>query len=371
MTNAAAGQGRFGAAFEWLGIERAWSRTRGRPEVVIGIVDHGVQSDHPLLAPNIRRDHARRPASAESDDPSGTCAAGIAAGRESATDGFAGVAPGSRILPVQFSPNGGAQTFDLAHAIEYAAEMGACIIVVSHTADVSSASVLRAMQYAATRNALVVCSATRPPQSADIGNAAPNLLCVLDVDARGQLLPGCLEGIAHLAAPAFARVPAWQGAGSRDHTGPGLGAPHVAGCAALIKSLNPAWGYHEIKEHLLSSATVVSELAGRCQTGAVLNAAHAVLGPIELEHNTATLTWTSLDDAEIRWKLRYRSAMCANVVALYRAQGSDHWRELGHTRARELRMTIPSDALRRSSGTLRLSARDSNFYADEIELAIV
>jgi len=272
---------------------------------------------------------------------------------------------------VQFSPNGGAQTFDLAHAIEYAAEMGACIIVVSHTADVSSPSVLRAMQYAATRNALVVCSATRPPQNTTIENAAPNLLCVLDVDARGQLLPGCLEAIAHLAAPGFARVPAWQGAGCRDHTGPGLGAPHVAGCAALIKSLNPAWGYHEIREHLLSSATVVSELARRCQAGAVLNAAHAVLGPIELEHETPPLKWTSLDDVEIRWKLRYRSAMCANVVALYRAQGSDHWRELGHTRARELRMTIPSEALRRSSGTLRLSARDSNFYADEIELTIV
>ncbi len=45
MKIAAAATGRYGTAFEWLGIERAWSRTRGSNTVVIGIVDQGVQLD--------------------------------------------------------------------------------------------------------------------------------------------------------------------------------------------------------------------------------------------------------------------------------------------------------------------------------------
>ena len=103
MTIAAANQGRFGAAFEWLGVERAWTRTRGSPDVVIGIVDEGVQVDHPLLGPNIQRDLAHNPASGGSHEIAGTHAAGVAAGRYSEVERFSGVAPEARILPVRFS----------------------------------------------------------------------------------------------------------------------------------------------------------------------------------------------------------------------------------------------------------------------------
>ena len=33
-------------------------------------------------------------------------------------------------------------------------------------------------------------------------------------------------------------------------------------------------------------------------------------------------------------------------------------------------MTVPAASLRRSSGTLRLACRESNFHADDIELTI-
>jgi subtilisin family serine protease len=369
MTIAAAEQGRFGPAFEWLGIERAWTRTRGSPDVLIGIVDQGVQRDHPLLGPNIRRDHVTHPPSAESDEIAGTHAAGVAAGRASDAERFSGVAPDARILPVRFTARPGPQALDFAHAIEYAVEMGACIVNVSHLGDVSSASVLRAIQYAATRNALVVCSATAAQPGEISEEDAPNLLSVLSVDE--QRLPLELGvGAAHLAAPGFARVPHWRGSGHSVFTGPGLGAPYVSGCAALVKSLNPAWGYHEIKEHLLTSGTPSDEPVGNCRTGGVLNVANAVLGPIE-HTGTKAMTWSSLSDVELHWQLRYRSALCANVVALYHPRGDEHWRELGHARARDLKLTIPSDALRRSSGTLRIAARESNFHADDIELTVL
>src|SRR6185503_7015238 len=162
MTINAAPLGRFGTAFDWLGIERAWFRTRGSSAVVIGIVDQGVQLDHPLLGPNIQRDPTHHSAVAGEHDIPGTHAAGVAAGRSSDVEQFSGVAPEARILPVRYSSGPGAQSLDLSHAIEYAVEMGAHIVNVGRNADMNTQAARRAVQYAATRNVLVVCTASRP-----------------------------------------------------------------------------------------------------------------------------------------------------------------------------------------------------------------
>jgi hypothetical protein len=369
MTALAAEQGRFGAAFHWLGVERAWTRTRGSASVVIAIVDEVVQSDHPLPGPDIQGDVAHHPVSADSCQIAGTPAAGVAAGRHSEVEGFSGVAPGARILPVRFSTRAGTQAFDLAHAIEYAVEMGASIVNVSHGADIAAPCVHRAIQYAATRNALVVCSASDQPPAPGADEDAPNLVHVLSVDEQCQPLSIYRGALAHLAAPGFARVPHWRDSGHSLLRGPALGAAYVSGCAALVKSVNPGWGYLEIKEHLLVSGTRHEHLAAHCRSACRLNVDHAVVGPIECAGPPA-LTWASLSDAEVSWQLRYRSALCVNALALFRPNGDQHWRELASARAAGLRMRIPGMALRRAEGTLRIACRESSFHAADIALAI-
>jgi len=368
MTTNAAVQGRFGTAFDWLGVERAWARTRGASSVVIGIVDQGVQLDHPLLGPNIQQDHSHHPAAAGEHDIPGTHAAGIAAGRSSDVEKFSGVAPEARILPVRYSTGPGAQALDLAHAIEYAVEMGAHVINVGANADLGAQAARRAVQYAATRNVLVVCAA--PPASAPPldDESPPNLVTVVSLDERLEPLGDAGRG--DIAAPGFARVPHWRGTGHTTHVNAALGAPYVSGCAALIKSLNPGWGYHELREHLLVSGTTRPELVGRCHEGKMLNVADAVLGPIELATEARTLQWSSLNDALLSWRLRYKSAYCINAVALYRPHGDDHWRELAYARAATLHMVVPAASLRRSSGTLRIASREANFHSAEVALSI-
>lgn len=370
MVTTAANPSRFGAAFDWLGVERAWIRTRGSPDVVIAIVDEGVQLDHPLLGPNIQRDLSHHAMSADSYDIPGTHAAGVAAGRHSELENFSGVAPGARILPVRFTTRPGPQALDLPHAVEYAVEMGASIVNISHVGDVSLPAVQRAIQYAATRNALVVCSATDIHAQTFPDEETPNLISVLSVDDQLRPLSNYQTSGAHIAAPGFARVPHWRASGHSTLVGAAIGAAYVSGCAALVKSLNPGWGYHEIKEHLVASSTVHDGLADSCRHSAALNVAQAVLGPIEHADPAKALTWSSLNDAEIRWNLRYKSALCVHAVALYRPHGDEHWRELAFARAVTQRMVIPADSLRRSSGMLRLACRDSNFHADDIGLTI-
>ena len=362
-------QGRFGPAFEWLGVERAWTRTRGNPSILIAIVDRGVQADHPLIGPNIQRDNAHHAAPGE-DEVAGTHAAGIAAGRASDTDGFAGVAPEARILPVRFAEPG-RQTLDLAHAIEYAVEAGASIIHLAHSGDAAPPAVIRAIQYAAARNVLVVSAATASlaaMRSREVEDPVPNQITVSSINERFELR-GSESAGADLAAPSFARVPRWRASGHEVLHDAELGPAYVSGCAALVKAQNPGWGYHELKEHLLMSGAAAPELAGKCATGRRLDVAGAVRGPIQLA-NDEPLQWSALGPAELRWKLLYRSAYCANAVALYRRHGDEHWRELAYARASAEVMTIPATAMRRSSGVLRIACRESNFHSDEVALTI-
>jgi len=371
MTIAPAREGRFGAAFEWLGVERAWTRTRGNGSVVIGIIDAGVQVDHPLIGPNIHREVAP-PSFGGEHEISGTHAAAVAAGRSSEAERFSGVAPDARILPVSFTTGMGPQALDLAHAIEYAVEMGASILNIASAGDLTLPAVRRAIQYAATRNVLVVCAASErypAPLAAGVDDLVANQLAVLSVNESFQSLSSFPAGGADLAAPGFAHVPGWRGS---DHTrllSAAIGAPYVSGCAALVKSLNPGWGYHELKEHLIASGDTNAALTGICRGGRALSVANAVLGPIELTFE-GPLQWSSLNDALITWKLRYTSALCLNAVALFRPHGDEHWRELAYARASAGRMIIPAAVLRRSSGLLRVACRESNFHSDEIAVTI-
>ena len=371
MMTAAAPEGRFGVAFEWLGVERAWTRTRGSSAVIIGIIDAGVQSDHPLLRTNIHREVAP-PLLRGEHEIAGTHAAGVAAGLSNAVERFSGVAPDARILPVRFTAGLGPQALDLSHAIEHAVEMGASIINIAPVGELAQPAVRRAIQYAAARNVLVVCAASEQcPAALAPGedDPVPNLIAVLSVDEACKPLSGIPAGGADLAAPGFAHVPTWRGSGHTRLRNAAIGAPYVSGCAALVKALNPGWGYHELKEHLIVSGSVNPALAGVCQGGRMLNVADAVLGPIELTTD-GPLNWSALSDAVITWRMRYAAALCVNATALFKPHGDEHWRELAYARAAAGKMTIPAAALRRSSGMLRVACRESNFHSDEIAVTI-
>jgi subtilisin family serine protease len=357
----AALRGRFGTAFEWLGVERAWTRTRGSPGVVVAIVDQGVQADHPLLAPNIQGGNTIQPPAGDHEIP-GTHAAGIVAGCANADGGFSGIAPHARILPVRFGSGADAHAVDLAHAIEYAVEAGAAIINLSNAGNPAPPAEIRAIQYAAARNVLVVCAAQASIAAArarEADDPVPNQIAVASVDERLEPHGGSAHG-AHICAPSFARVPQWQGSGHRELRDAAVGAAYVSGCAALVKAQNPGWGYHELKEHLLASA----------RGAALLDVANAVVGPIEIESDGEPLLWSALGDQVLRWKLRYRSAYCANAVALFRRHGDEHWRELAYARAGNESMVVPATVMRRSTGSLRIACRESNFHSDEVPLTI-
>ncbi len=147
-----------------LNLETAWDSTQGSANVVVAVVDTGVLSAHPDLAPNLVpgydfvRDVARSNdgdgIDGDPEDPGdgvtlamsswhGTHVAGtIAAASSSGADsGLVGVAPQTRIMPVRVLARGGGTSFDILQGVRYAAGLSnSANIILSSPVDIINLS---------------------------------------------------------------------------------------------------------------------------------------------------------------------------------------------------------------------------------------
>ena len=136
-----------------MDIPEAWDMTMGDQEIVVAVIDTGVDINHPDLAANIWTNPGETPGDGidndgngyvddvsgwdffnddntvfdpADDDEHGTHVAGTIAAVANNSTGVAGVAPNVKIMPLKFiGPDDlGGSTSDAISAIEYAAEMG-------------------------------------------------------------------------------------------------------------------------------------------------------------------------------------------------------------------------------------------------------
>jgi len=122
------------AVFEAVDLPRAWDITTGSPDVVIAVVDSGVDASHPDLAGAVEEgyDFVDGDTDAADGNGHGTGVAGIAAARANNGIGAAGVCWSCRILPLRvLGPEGFALQTTMADAIDYAVDHGAAVVNVS------------------------------------------------------------------------------------------------------------------------------------------------------------------------------------------------------------------------------------------------
>ncbi len=252
--------GNLRAALDLVRLGPLIERTRGSPDVRIGLVDGPVALEHPQLAGAVTRGVATANAGACSRASSDACRHGtlVAGVLASARDsGAPALCPGCTLLirPIFLEANAGDGSMPVASMEEVAAALvetidaGACVVNLSVAlAEPSSraeAEMQQALDYAAKRGVLVVAAAGN---QGTLGSSAitrhPWVVAVVACDLAGRPTAG--SNLSHsagrrgLAAPGEG-IPSLAPGGALDSfSGTSAATPFVTGAVALLKSLVPA-----------------------------------------------------------------------------------------------------------------------------------
>ena len=116
-----------------LGTQAAWTKNMGSKEMVVAIIDDGIDRNHEDLKGKIDHpyDAVRNRKNIVPVGEHGTHIAGIIAGSANNDLGGTGVAPNIKIMPINVFKGEYANTADIIEAIHYAVQQGADIINMS------------------------------------------------------------------------------------------------------------------------------------------------------------------------------------------------------------------------------------------------
>lgn len=250
-----------------VGAETAWAVTWGSADVIVAVIDAGIDASHPEFAGRILPGWNFVKDTADTSDVTGhgTAVAGVVGAAANNGVQGAGLAGGCRILPlVVVGSDGFAWYSDIAAAIMQAADRGARIINVSIGGESASMILQEAVDYAWARGSLVFASAMNEGTTAPRYPAAcDKVIAVAATNTRDALATFSNRGAwISLAAPGDAIYTTRRGGGSEVRTGTSFASPLVAGVGALVLSVRPDLDPGELRSLLSASCAYLGAEAG-------------------------------------------------------------------------------------------------------------
>jgi subtilisin family serine protease len=290
----------------------AWAKTTGSEDVVVAVLDSGVDYTHEDLAGNMWvRPSEMDPYHDEelgtvddlngynaidgNSDPMdenghGTHCAGIV-GAEGENDiGIAGVNWKVQIMPLKFMNAGGfGTTKDAIEAINYVidrkkAGVNVRIISASWGSTQKSRALEDIIRKAYENDILFVAAAGNAstnndrsphyPSSYDV----PNVISVAALDRHDQLASFSNYGAKSvaIAAPGVEILSTWLGNQYEEKSGTSMATPVISGVAALILAENPKMSVNDLRKRLMDSTDPIVALKGKTVSGGRINAAKAL-----------------------------------------------------------------------------------------------
>ncbi|RYX99656.1 peptidase S8, partial [bacterium] len=239
-------------ALKKVEASKAWDINQGTQDVIVAIVDTGVDLDHPdLKAKLLDGYNAIAPGTPPKDDAKhGTHVAGIAAGIGNNGIGISGMAPKCKILPVKVLGNGTGSIATIADGLIWAADHGADVVNMSLGSYTAEQTLGEAVKYALSKN--VVCIATMGNDNVNRKRypaAFPGMIAVGSTDENDKKSTFSNFGDwITVSAPGtgiLSTLPTYMSPnGYGKLSGTSMAAPLVTGLAALIRSqsknLSPA-----------------------------------------------------------------------------------------------------------------------------------
>lgn len=276
-----------------INVEQAWTETKGQG-ITVAVIDTGVSRVPDLEKTEFVAGYdfvGDRP-EASDDVGHGTHVAGTIAQSTNNGYGVAGIAYEAKIMPIKvLAANGGGTISDIAEGIRFAADHGADVINMSLGGGGASHLMQEAIDYAYSKNVVVIAAAGNSNQNAASYPARyPKVIGVSALDSAGDKAPYSNFGAGvDIAAPGGSESggilqetidPETGKAVFMDYKGTSMAAPHVAGVAAMVKASGvnePA----EVLQVLKQSAQKVKEDPFNHYGAGSLNAGEAVLEAVK------------------------------------------------------------------------------------------
>ncbi|MFD6441420.1 S8 family serine peptidase [Peribacillus sp. NPDC060186] len=245
-----------------LGTQAAWTKSMGSKEIVVAIIDDGIDRNHEDLKGKIDHpyDAVRNRKYIVPKGEHGTHIAGIIAGSANNDLGGAGVAPNIKVMPINVFNGEYADTADIIEAIHYAVQQGADIINMSLGDTHYSEALNKAVQEAYSKGLLIVAAAGN---EGDMGKsvqrvypaAYSHVISVAATDSTDKRASySNYHSTVDIAAPGDFILSTLPNNRYGWMSGTSMATPMVAGVAALIWSNEPKLTKYEVEYRLYDSA---------------------------------------------------------------------------------------------------------------------
>ena len=296
-----------------ISAQDAWDIQTGSRDIIVGVIDTGIDDRHSDLAANMWRNPGESGDGKESngvdddgngyvddyrgwdfvnndnnpfdDNDHGTHCAGIIGAVGNNGSGISGANWNVSLLGLKFlSGSGSGSTDDAVEAILYAIDLGIPILSNSWGGGGRSQALEDAIEAASQAGILFVAAAGNDAKNTDNSDnypsnyASANVISVASSDDRDQLSSFSNYGkeTVDLAAPGSSILSTVANNNYRSLSGTSMATPYVAGAAALIMAQYPGISMEEIKYRLLGSVDFKSAFASRTVSGGRLNAFKAL-----------------------------------------------------------------------------------------------
>lgn len=277
----------------------AWRFTHGDPDVVVAVIDSGIDGTHPDLEDKVVAGYdvvanaPIDPTTNSDGDGHGTAVAGVIGARTDNGTDIASLGWETRLMPVKVDDATGAlYTSAVVAGIRHASAAGADVINISLGGQCSDANLEQAVRDAQTGGALVVAAAGNAAQDGDrihYPAAYPDVLAIGAIGADGRWAPYSNFGdYVDLVAPggsgngdASADVTVLSlGGGTTTAAGTSMSAPMVSAAAALMMALAPDTPALEIADILIATAADRGAVGVDPAYGAGVLDAHAAIAGV-------------------------------------------------------------------------------------------
>jgi subtilisin family serine protease len=282
-----------------IGATQVWEKNKGSQDIVVAVIDTGVDYNHEDLSYNMWRN----PNGAEKglvgwdfihndnlpfdDNQHGTHCAGTIGAVGGNGKGVSGVNQRVSIMALKFlSGEGSGDTAGAIQAIDYAVQNGARVLSNSWggRGDDDNKGLRDAIKRAEDKGVLFIAAAGNDGTDNDSDPVfpaafnAPNMVTVAATDNKDDMafFSNFGKTTVHVGAPGMNVYSTVPGNGYATLSGTSMACPHVAGAAALFWAANPNMTHKEVKARLMDSVDRLPALEGKTVTGGRINIAKAL-----------------------------------------------------------------------------------------------